>query len=100
MSPPHHTSARVKAAVPLFEALAEIGDAQVGVRLLHSCAGDSEGVACNDAIVQEKEVKAGHAAEFLGQRLERGREEERPERVPLLHPARKLHSDGGPELEG
>jgi hypothetical protein len=34
-----HTRARVEAVGPLLDALAELGDAQVGLRLLRSCAG-------------------------------------------------------------
>ena len=34
-----HTASRVRAAAPLVEALAELEDAQVGLRLLRSCAG-------------------------------------------------------------
>ena len=34
-----HTNARVDAAAPLLEALAQLEDAQVGLRLLRSCAG-------------------------------------------------------------
>ena len=34
-----HTASRVRAAAPLLEALAELEDAQIGLRLLRSCAG-------------------------------------------------------------
>ena len=34
-----HTNARVEAAAPLLDALAQLEDAQVGLRLLRSCAG-------------------------------------------------------------